>query len=38
MLPILASVFVISLPGVLQPGIMLAIVIAKSFHSPWRAC
>ncbi len=35
MLPILASVFVISLSGVLQPGIMLAITIAKSLKSPW---
>lgn len=35
MLPILASVFVISLSGVLQPGIMLAITIAKSYKSPW---
>jgi threonine/homoserine/homoserine lactone efflux protein len=35
MFPILASVFVISLSGVLQPGIMLAMVIAKSYRSPW---
>ncbi|MFC1920780.1 LysE family transporter [Chloroflexota bacterium] len=35
MLTILASVFVISLSGVLQPGIMLAMVIAKSYKSPW---
>jgi len=35
MLPILASVFVISLSGVLQPGIMLAMVIAKGYKSPW---
>ncbi len=35
MLPILASVFVISLSGVLQPGIMLAMVVAKSYKSPW---
>ena len=35
MLPILASVFVISLSGVLQPGIMLAMTIAKSYKSPW---
>ncbi len=35
MLPILASVFVISLSGVLQPGIMLAMTIAKSYRSPW---
>jgi len=35
MLAILASVFVISLSGVLQPGIMLAMVVAKSYKSPW---
>ncbi|MFC2070274.1 LysE family transporter [Chloroflexota bacterium] len=35
MLPILTSVFIISLSGVLQPGIMLAMVVAKSYKSPW---
>ena len=35
MLPILVSVFVISLSGVLQPGIMLAMTVAKGYKSPW---
>ncbi|MFH0768515.1 MAG: LysE family transporter [Chloroflexota bacterium] len=35
MLPILLSVVVISLSGVMQPGIMFAIAIAKSYKSPW---
>lgn len=35
MLPILLSVAVISLSGVMQPGIMFAITIAKSYKSPW---
>jgi len=35
MLPILLSVVVISLSGVMQPGIMTAMTIAKSYKSPW---
>ena len=35
MLPILLSVVVISLSGVMQPGITTAMAIAKSFKSPW---
>lgn len=35
MLPILASVFVISFSGVLQPGIMMAMAVAKGYKSPW---
>ncbi len=35
MLPILLSVVVISLSGVMQPGIMFAMTIAKSYNSPW---
>ena len=35
MLPILLSVAVISLSGVMQPGIMFAMAIAKSYKSPW---
>ncbi len=35
MLPILLSVVVISLSGVMQPGIMFAIAVAKSYKSPW---
>lgn len=35
MLPILASVVVISLSGVMLPGIMTAITIAKGYKSPW---
>ena len=34
-LPILLSVAVISLSGVLMPGPMFAVTIAKSYHSPW---
>jgi len=35
MLPILLSVVVISLSGVMQPGIVFAMTIAKSYKSPW---
>ena len=35
MLPILLSVVVISLSGVMQPGIMFAMTIAKSYKSRW---
>lgn len=35
MLPILLSVIVISLSGVMQPGIMFAMTVAKSYKSPW---
>ncbi len=35
MFPILLSVFFISVSGVLQPGIVTAITIAKSYKSPW---
>jgi threonine/homoserine/homoserine lactone efflux protein len=35
MLPILLSVFVISLTGVLTPGPMFAVMVAKSYRSPW---
>ena len=35
MLPILLSVFVISISGVMQPGIVTAMTIAKSYKSPW---
>ncbi|MDD5039274.1 MAG: LysE family transporter [Dehalococcoidales bacterium] len=35
MLPILLSVVVISLSGVMQPGIMFAMTVAKSYKSPW---
>ena len=35
MLPLLASVVVISLSGVMQPGIVTAMTIAKSYKSPW---
>ena len=35
MLPILASVFVISLSGVMMPGPMFAVTVAKSYRSPW---
>jgi threonine/homoserine/homoserine lactone efflux protein len=35
MLPILLSVFFISISGVLQPGIVTAMTIAKSYKSPW---
>ena len=35
MLPILLSVVVISLSGVMMPGPMFAVTIAKSYRSPW---
>ncbi len=35
MLPILASVVVISLSGVMMPGPMFAVTAAKSYRSPW---
>ncbi|MEE8413842.1 MAG: LysE family transporter [Dehalococcoidales bacterium] len=35
MLPILASVVVISLSGVMMPGPMFALTVAKSYRSPW---
>lgn len=35
MFPILLSVFFISVSGVLQPGIVTAMTIAKSYKSPW---
>ena len=35
MLPLLLSVVVISASGVMQPGIMFAMTIAKSYKSPW---
>ncbi len=35
MLPILASVIVISLSGVMMPGPMFAVTVAKSYRSPW---
>ncbi|MDP6141947.1 MAG: LysE family transporter [Dehalococcoidales bacterium] len=35
MLPILLSVVVISFSGVMMPGPMFAITLAKSFKSPW---
>ena len=35
MLPILASVVVISLSGVMVPGPMFAITVAKSYKTPW---
>jgi len=35
MLPLLLSVVAISLSGVMMPGIMLAMTIAKSYRSPW---
>lgn len=35
MLPILLSVVVISLSGVMQPGIMFAMTVARSYKSPW---
>jgi threonine/homoserine/homoserine lactone efflux protein len=34
-LPILASVVVISLSGVMLPGPMFAVTVAKSYRSPW---
>ncbi len=35
MLPILLSVVVISLSGVMMPGPLFAMVVAKSYRSPW---
>jgi len=35
MLPILLSVVVISLSGVMMPGPMFAVTLAKSYKSPW---
>ena len=35
MLPILLSVVVISLSGVMAPGPMFAVTLAKSYRSPW---
>lgn len=35
MLPILLSVVVISLSGVMMPGLMFGVTIAKSLKSPW---
>ncbi|MFC2033982.1 LysE family transporter [Chloroflexota bacterium] len=35
MLPILMSVVVISLSGVMMPGPMFAVALAKSYRSPW---
>jgi threonine/homoserine/homoserine lactone efflux protein len=35
MLPILASVIVISFSGVMMPGPMFAVTLAKSYKSPW---
>jgi threonine/homoserine/homoserine lactone efflux protein len=35
MIPVLASVFVISMSGALMPGPMFAVVLAKSYRSPW---
>ncbi len=35
MLPILLSVVVISLSGVMMPGPMFAVALAKSYRSPW---
>ena len=35
MLPILASVVVISFTGVMAPGPMFAVTLAKSYKSPW---
>jgi threonine/homoserine/homoserine lactone efflux protein len=34
-LPLLASVVVVSLSGVMMPGPMFAVTLAKSFKSPW---
>ena len=34
-LPVLLSVVVISLSGVMMPGPMFAVALAKSFRSPW---
>lgn len=35
MLPIILSVIVISLSGVMTPGPMFAVTVAKSYRSPW---
>lgn len=35
MLPVLASVVVISFSGVMMPGPMFAVTLAKSYKSPW---
>ena len=35
MLPLLASVVVISLSGVMMPGPMFAVTLAKSYRTPW---
>lgn len=35
MLPVLLSVVVISLSGVMMPGPMTAVMVAKSYRSPW---
>src|SRR3989304_5068708 len=35
MLPILRSVVVISLSGVMMPGPMFAMTVAKSYRTPW---
>jgi threonine/homoserine/homoserine lactone efflux protein len=35
MLAIIFSVIVISLSGVMMPGPMFAVTVAKSYHSPW---
>ena len=35
MLPILLSVIVISFSGVMMPGPMTAVTLAKSYKSPW---
>ena len=35
MLAIILSVIVISLSGVMMPGPMFAVAVAKSYHSPW---
>ena len=35
MLPVLASVIVISFSGVMMPGPMFAVTLAKSYKSPW---
>ncbi len=35
MLPILLSVVVVSLSGVMMPGPMFAVALAKSYESPW---
>ena len=35
MLPVLLSVVIISLSGVMMPGPMFAVVLTKSFRSPW---